>query len=123
MYNNKSFKNIKYNIYIIMVDDYKCNTCNKLYSSYKSLWKHNKNIHADKNNILTNNNSINTNNNNIISIKKVYNCKYCNKNYNFQQSKWYHEQKCSTKIKNEENDKAKKDIRTLYHELFESNFT
>ena len=117
MYNNKSFKNIKYNIYIIMVDDYKCNTCNKLYSSYKSLWKHNKNIHADKNNILTNNNSINTNNNNIISIKKVYNCKYCNKNYNFQQSKWYHEQKCSTKIKNEENDKKEIEVLKLKLQL------
>jgi len=96
-----------------MVEEYKCNICNKIYSSYKSLWKHNKNIHNEKNNILTNNNSINTNNNNIISIKKVYNCKYCNKNYNFQQSKWYHEQKCSTKIKNDENEKNKKEIEVL----------
>ena len=28
--------------------DYKCNTCNRLYASYKSLWKHNKNIHTYK---------------------------------------------------------------------------
>ena len=31
-----------------MVDCHKCDVCNKLYSSYKSLWKHNKNIHKSE---------------------------------------------------------------------------
>ena len=36
--------NIKNNI-----DNHRCNICNKLYSSYKSLWNHTKEFH--KNNI------------------------------------------------------------------------
>ena len=34
-----------------MVDCHKCDVCNKLYSSYKSLCKHNKNIHKSEVNI------------------------------------------------------------------------
>ena len=33
-----------------MGDDHKCNICNKIYSSYKTLWKHNKNIHKNNDN-------------------------------------------------------------------------
>ena len=31
------------------MDKYKCNVCNKLYSSYKSLWNHNKEFHKNNN--------------------------------------------------------------------------
>ena len=31
------------------MDKYKCNICNKLYSSYKSLWNHNKDFHNNIN--------------------------------------------------------------------------
>jgi hypothetical protein len=84
--------------------EYECKICNKKYSSYQSLWIHNKKFHSKNNNKLTSDNKITTMNNNIISIdnniiisKKIYNCKYCNKNYNLQQSKWYHEQNCKMK--------------------------
>ena len=39
-----------------MGDDHKCNICNKTYSSYKTLWKHNKNKH--KPNIIIDNPTI-----------------------------------------------------------------
>ena len=33
----------------INMDDHKCNICNKQYSSYKSLWNHNKEFHKNNN--------------------------------------------------------------------------
>jgi hypothetical protein len=37
---------------------FKCNICNKNYTSYKSLWNHNKNLHNIP--VNTNNNMVNT---------------------------------------------------------------
>jgi hypothetical protein len=79
-------------------DNYKCNICNKLYSSYKSLWNHNKEFHKNNNknkHIQQNNNNKNIQqNNNIIklcdNIKKYY-CNICNKNFNDRSNKWKHE--------------------------------
>jgi len=63
--------------------DFKCNTCNKNYSSYQSLWIHNKKFH---NNISSNLHSITHNNtNNIVELpqnnieKNKFTCKFCNK--------------------------------------------
>jgi len=91
--------------------EFPCKVCNKDYSSYKSLWNHNKKFHNSNNNLLTANNNLLTTNNNLLTTNnnllttnnkiKIYNCKYCNKIYNLQQSKWKHEQKC----KNKTNDK------------------
>jgi hypothetical protein len=87
-----------------MVDCHKCDVCNKLYSSYKSLWKHNKNIHKhidlNKQNITNKEQDL---------TKKIYNCKYCNKIYNIQQSKWYHEQKCQVIF--EEKEQQNKEVK------------
>jgi hypothetical protein len=68
-----------------IIDKRKCEICNKLYSSYKSLWNHNNNIHK-------------------IEVCKGlskfdkglinYSCRFCNKNYNNKNSRWSHEQKC-----------------------------
>ena len=52
---------------------YTCKICNKSYSNYESLWKHNKMI-VDK----TNNINSSENSNDI----QIYNCIYCNKIYN-----------------------------------------
>jgi hypothetical protein len=71
---------------------YRCNICNKLYSSQCSLCNHNKKFHTHCNNLLTTNN-------NLLTTKK-YICKYCNKEYNLQQSRWKHEKNCKTKINN-----------------------
>ena len=56
------------------VDDHKCNTCNKIYSSYQSLWKHNKIYHKIK---YTKINNIELPQNNIELHKKK--CLSCNK--------------------------------------------
>jgi hypothetical protein len=109
--------------------EYKCNDCKKNYSSYQSLWIHNKKYHKV---IVTTNNNIDntpvnlpTNINNSSEVNhKVYNCKFCNKSYNIQQSRWKHEQNCKTK-KNivEENKKLKTENEILKknNEIISSN--
>ena len=62
-----------------------CIICNKLYSSYQSLWIHNKKFHVTNVQKCTS------------SIIKSYICKYCLKNYSSRQNKWNHEQKCKNK--------------------------
>ncbi len=101
------------------VDKYVCNICNKLYSSYKSLWNHNKDFHKNnisnvsKNipnvsndipnvskNISNVSNDIPNVSNNILNNLNKTTCKYCNKNYSSPQNRWKHEQKCKTKEEN-----------------------
>ena len=87
----------------------KCKICNKLYSSYQSLWIHNKKFH---NKIAKNNNFEQLNNNSITTKNHI--CKFCNKEYKIQQSKWKHEQTCKNKkditILKDENNKLKNEI-------------
>ena len=64
--------------------DYKCASCNKKYSSYQSLWNHNKKQH------------------NIEIKEKDYCCSYCNKKLSCRQSKWRHEKTCSKFKESEE---------------------
>ncbi len=64
--------------------DYYCDTCNKTYSSYQSLWIHNKKYHNKKNSVKENEDKPNNKNT----------CIYCNKMFTFYQSKWRHEKKC-----------------------------
>ena len=61
---------------------YICNYCNKNYSSYQSLWIHNKKFH---------------NPNQTESNISQYNCKYCCNKYSNRQNKWKHEQICKEK--------------------------
>ena len=92
-------ENIKDNI-----DKHSCNICNKLYSSYKSLWNHNKEFH--KNNIVKCNNNVIKSNTPVVipsnttvipTNTKEYKCTYCNKNFKMRQYRWKHEQKCKSK--------------------------
>jgi hypothetical protein len=76
-----------------MVEEYKCNKCNKNYSSYKSLWKHNKNFHTNNN---TQNNIVPPQ----ITIKEcvklsTFICKKCNKSLSRSDSLKRHENKCT----------------------------
>ena len=88
--------------------EYKCNICNKMYSSYKSLWYHNYKYHKNTstndvtpcntnvtncNNNVTNcnNNVTNCNNDNIIK----YYCPNCNNNFNNRQTRWRHIKICN----------------------------
>ena len=84
-----------------------CKNCNKNYSSYKSLWNHNKHFHIKKSEhcieksehcieksehcIEKSENCIEKSEN---CIEKNFNCRICNKIYNNKQSRWSHEQKC-----------------------------
>ena len=81
---------------------YSCKTCNKQYSSYKSLWNHNKKFHTDKNsvdkskisNMISHDKSMISHINN---EEDKYKCNYCDNTYKHFQSRWKHEQKCKKK--------------------------
>jgi len=91
-----------------------CNICKKHYSSYQSLWIHNKKFHAnttDKNNpvIVANNPNLN-----IMNDKSI--CKYCNKKFSCPQNRWKHENKVCKKNYNKDYGKI---IRELQNEIKE----
>jgi hypothetical protein len=94
-----------------------CNVCNKVYSSYNSLWNHNKRFHTYQN-IQNYNDILNSSTNNLI-------CKYCNKIFKYKQGKWKHEQKCYKKIENElykqQIEKLTDDIEKLKHTINKKN--
>ncbi len=105
------------------MDKYKCNVCNKLYSSYKSLWNHNKEFHK--------NNNINVNicQPNVNTCQPIVNlcqpkimCEICNKEFNTRQSKSKHKKKCKetnqTEIENLKNTiiELKKQVSSILEE-------
>jgi hypothetical protein len=71
--------------------EYKCNICNKLYSSYQSLWIHNRKYHTH-NTIITN--QLQSNDQSSNNQK----CKYCNKVFSHYNNKWRHEKTCKSKV-------------------------
>jgi hypothetical protein len=95
-----------------IIDTYICNVCNKQYSSYKSLWNHNKEFHKS---IVTKKSLLYTKNklcdtkiilnemNNILNNTKKIECKFCHKTFNFRQNKYQHEKTC--KLKDQNNNK------------------
>jgi hypothetical protein len=75
------------------MDNYKkyiCSICNKLYSSYSSLWNHNKKFHT--------------------VIDLPLKCKYCDKIYKHTSSKIRHEKTCDGKYVNYNNKIIKENI-------------
>jgi hypothetical protein len=87
-------------------DDHKCNICNKTYSSYKTLWTHNKNKHK-----INNLNNLNNSENNLIKSEKNINCRYCNKEYYNIKSRWSHEKKCQIIFNEKEQEKQINEIK------------
>jgi hypothetical protein len=84
---------------------YECGKCSKKYSSYKSLWNHNKKFHTHtviSSNIGVINTDINVINSNKTTEKctKKYSCNYCDKQFELRQYKWSHEKSCKIKAKN-----------------------
>ena len=104
------------------MDDYMCNICNKQYSSYKSLWNHNKDFHKINNdkkiNLTHNNTQIHTNNTqlpqNNTQIQKNK-CLSCNKIFSRLDSLKRHEKTC--KIVKENNIIKKKELEKEQKEL------
>jgi len=103
--------NIKNNM-----DNHICNICNKIYSSYKSLWNHNKDFHKNKTSNLPQNDSKIPQNDSKIpqndskipqNASKIshHTCNSCNKTFNRKDNLKRHEKIC--KIKVEENNKIK----------------
>jgi len=76
--------------------DYSCKQCNKNYSSYQSLWIHNKKFHK----IICNKSKENVN---IVKNNKdsSYLCKFCNKSFLYKQSRCDHE-KNYCKLRNQD---------------------
>jgi len=85
--------------------EFNCNICNKKYSSYKSLWNHNKKFH-NKENIQTS--SISSTQIILESPKqddsKLYKCRFCNNKYLYVQGRWKHEKNCQNKSNNNDKD-------------------
>ncbi len=86
------------------MDNYNCNICNKKYSSYKSLWNHNKEFHNDNvvkcgDKVVKCGDNVVNNGDNVVkcgdNVVKKYYCNVCNKNFNDRSNKWKHEKKCT----------------------------
>jgi len=94
-------------------DDHKCNICNKLYSSYKTLWTHNKNKHKINitNNLNNSENNLIKSENNLIKSENNINCRYCNKEYHNIKSRWSHEKKCKIIFDEKEQEKQINEIK------------
>lgn len=74
---------------------HQCNICNKKFSSYKSIWNHNKKFHNKEQSITNHNQSVihsNTNHN-----QSTNTCRYCNKIFSHYNNKWRHEKTCKNK--------------------------
>lgn len=96
--------------------EYKCNSCNKLYKSYQSLWNHNHKFHTNTDiNVYK---SLKTGIQNVENDKTVENskCKYCNKKLSNRQSRWRHEKTCD-KNNNINNAVLLEHIKTLTNKI------
>ena len=76
-----------------MSKEYECKECTKKYTSYKSLWNHNKIYHVLKTEIKSDENRI-----------KGANCQYCNRSFTNNFTVKRHELKCEYKNNNQIND-------------------
>ena len=106
---------------------FRCNICNRNYSSQSSLCNHNKKFHTNNTQHNTHHNINNTHHNNNIN-ESDYMCKYCSKIYKHQQSKSRHEKDCKIKLKNNDiKNNFKKleqeniEIKNILKELLEKN--
>ena len=110
-----------------LIKIFRCNICNKKYSSQSSLCNHNKKFHNNisqhnnnitqpKNNISQHNNNIQQHNNNLIESNFI--CKYCSKIYKHQQSKSRHEKNCNQK-NNDKLDKKFEDFKNTILDIIQ----
>jgi hypothetical protein len=74
---------------------YSCNICNKNYSSYKSLWNHNKKFHTI--NMHDVQNDVQNVQNNVQNVQSNIICKHCNKIFNTRSAKSMHKKVCKPK--------------------------
>jgi hypothetical protein len=94
--------------------EYLCKVCNKDYSSYKSLWNHNKKYHNnDVKNVKENVKNVKEN----VKENKSLTCEYCKKVFNNRPAKSIHKKTCelinNDKINQLEEIKNNNEIKTL----------
>ena len=111
------------------LSDFVCKICNKSYSSYQSLWNHNKKFHKmDVSHISPNVNHISPNVSHIspninidLKIKNIQyeiKCKFCNSSFKHRSSKSKHEKICKTKVNSlTETDKLKNELIEIKEQL------
>jgi DNA-directed RNA polymerase subunit RPC12/RpoP len=102
--------------------EYRCNTCNKLYASYQTLWKHTNKFHNNMTSErlhLTSNDSNLTSNDFKNKIVNKYLCQYCNNEFTRKNNLNYHiKNRCKEKInKDIENNFYKQQIEKLKNDL------
>ncbi len=94
--------------------DHNCMICNKKYSSYKSLWNHNKTYHIKNMDVCKPPVNIITTNVNQMSTNVSHICIICQKIFTTRQAKWKHQKKCTiindNKLK-EENELLKEKLK------------
>jgi len=81
--------------------EYTCKKCDKKYSTYKSLWRHDALKHKTELSSNNNSNVIQECPPNVIQMddaKNEYKCLKCKKIYKYRQGLWKHEQKCKETI-------------------------
>ena len=95
---------------------YSCNICNKDYSTYNTLWVHNKKFHSIntiKKQSYYNHSPIKNNHLQNNECDTTTQCKFCNKIFSHYNNKWRHEKSCKndkiTELKLE-NNKLKKEL-------------
>jgi hypothetical protein len=121
-----------------VITEFQCKTCYKYYSSYQSLWIHNKKFHNNNVNIgnINGNNTVNNGNNIVNNVnnermsENKYICNVCKKIFSCRQSKYVHQKTICKKDLNDNqellksNDKLEKeiiDIKNILKELLEKN--
>jgi hypothetical protein len=94
---------------------FNCKICKKSYSSYKSLWNHNKKFHDEH--VTDCNITVTDCNINVTDFNKKYNCKFCDKLLKCRQNKYSHEKICKNKntliIKSQEENLIQQQINEL----------
>jgi hypothetical protein len=106
--------------------EYNCNICKKEYSSYKSLWNHNKKFHNNISNLKVNISHKSGKQKSTFVKNTVlhqdFSCRICNKELSCKQSRWTHEKKCKEKndiLKVTEIDKMKEELNKLKNDMKE----
>lgn len=96
--------------------EYKCNVCNKIYSSYQSRWNHINKYHNNDITKITHNYTKPPQN--TTNLHKNISCTYCNKYYSRNDSLKRHLKSCDIKIsKEKENEFYKQQIEKLTNDL------
>jgi uncharacterized C2H2 Zn-finger protein len=108
--------------------EYKCDICNKNYTTRQNLWKHTNKFHTIKVSIESkqivnlNGNTQSTESKHMVNTntnesEAKYKCDKCNTYFKYKQSKWRHSKKCI--ISNTENEDLKKENQEIKKELSE----